>query len=170
MKRLFYALGFALVASALATPSVLAAGPPATNPFPGTKADAFLYVDTVNGTRPKGAAPRPIGCTQTNYFKRGEQLVFRVWGVEAGTGEVLSTENVKYAYVKVPGQPNLKLNWGAHGAVGNKVLFWTAAWDIPADYALGTVAFRVVIKTESNKFGTFQQSGLPTASQLTITP
>ena len=28
--------------------------------------------------------------------------MFRVWGSEAATGDVLSTENVKYAYVKVP--------------------------------------------------------------------
>ena len=97
----------------------------------------FLYVDTVNGTRPAGAKPRPLGCTQTNYFARGEQVVFRVWGSEAATGDILSTENVKYAYVKIPGQPNMKLNWGAHGTAPNRVWFWTAAWIIPKDYPLG---------------------------------
>ncbi|HWX08474.1 MAG TPA: hypothetical protein VNY33_00725, partial [Gaiellaceae bacterium] len=39
----------------------------------GKALDASLYVDTVNGTRPAGAAPRAIGCSQTNVFKRGEQ-------------------------------------------------------------------------------------------------
>lgn len=169
MRRLYLLLGLALVAGALAAPPALAEDPPAA-PFPGQTADAFLYVDTVNGTRPKGAAPRPLGCTQTNYFKRGEQVVFRIWGTEAKTGEALTTANVKYAYVKVPGVANLKLNWGPHGAASNRVWFWTAAWDVPTDYALGTVAFRAVFKTESNKFGIFKQSGLPTTSQLTITP
>ncbi len=119
------------------------------------KQEVFLYVDSVNGTRPVGVKPRPIGCTQTNYFQRGEQVVFRVWGTEAATGDILSTENVKYAYVKIPGQPNLKLNWGAHGAQSNRVWFWTAAWVVPKSYPLGVAPTRIVFKTESNKFGRY---------------
>ena len=117
--------------------------------------DVFLYVDSVNGTRPSGAKPRPVGCTQTTTFKRGEQLVFRIWGNETPTGSILSTENVKYAYVKIPGQPFARLNWGAHGTAPNRVWFWTAAWNITQDFPLGTVTFRVVFKTESNKFGMY---------------
>lgn len=167
MRRVMYLLGAALVAGALTAPAL--AQEPA-KPFPGNTADAFLYVDTVNGSRPKGAKPRPIGCTQISYWKRGEQLVFRVWGVEASTGEVLSTTNVKYAYVKIPGSPNLKLSWGPHGAASNRVWFWTAAFDIPADYPLGVLAYRVVFKTESGKFGIYDESALPESSRLTINP
>ena len=128
-----------------------------------SKLEVFLYADTVNGTRPAGAKPRPVGCTQTNTFKRGEQLVFRIWGSEASTGSILSTENVKYAYVKIPGQPFAGLNWGAHGATTNRVWFWTAAWNIPADFPLGTTTFRIVFKTEANKFGIYDHV-------VTITP
>jgi len=166
MRTLVHLLGAALVAGVIAVPA-LAQEP---KPFPGNTADVFLYLDTVNGTRPQGAKPRPIGCTQTSYFRRGEQLVFRIWGTEAGTGETLSTENVKYAYVKIPGQPNAKLNWGPHGTAPNRVWFWTAAFNIPADYPLGVLAFRVVFKTESNKFGIYEQSALPEGSRLTINP
>jgi hypothetical protein len=81
--------------------------------------------------------------------------VFRIWGTEAPTGSILSTENVKYAYVKIPGQPNLKLNWGAHGATSNRVWFWTAAWIIPKNYPLGTAATQIVFKTENNTFGRY---------------
>ena len=130
MKRLFLLLGALAVFGALAAPAF------AQVP---EKLNVFLYVDTVNGTRPVGAKPRPIGCTQTNVFQRGEQVVFRIWGSEADTGAVLSTENVKYAYVKLPGQPNLKLNWGAHGSSTNRVWFWTSAWIVPADYPLGSI-------------------------------
>lgn len=119
------------------------------------KLDVFLYVDSVNGSRPSGAKPRPVGCTQTTTFKRGEQLVFRVWGSVASSGDILSTENVKYAYVKIPGQPYAKLNWGAHGTAPNRVWFWTAAWNIAQDFPLGTTSFRIVFKTESNKFGLY---------------
>jgi hypothetical protein len=152
MRRLILLLGLAAAVSALAAPAF--ARQSADTP----KLDVFLYVDTVNGTRPPAAAPRPVGCTQTNVFKRGEQLVFRVWGTESATGDVLSTENVKYAYVKIPGQANAKLNWGAHGATSNRVWFWTAPWNIPADYPLGSATFRIVFKTESDKFGTYDHS------------
>lgn len=118
--------------------------------------DVFLYADTVNGGRTVGGVrPRPVGCTQTTTFKRGEQLVFRIWGTEASTGAILSTENVKYAYVKIPGQPFASLNWGPHGPATARVWFWTAAFFVPADFPLGTTTFRIVFKTESNKFGMY---------------
>ena len=139
MSRLALLAGIVVVLGVLATPA-LAQAP--------QKLAVFLYVDTVNGTRPVGAKPRPIGCTQTNTFKRGEQVVFRTWGTEATTGAILSTENVKYAYVKLAGQPNMKLNWGAHGATTNRVWFWTTPWIVPADYPLGALTARIVFKTE----------------------
>ncbi len=149
MKRLMLVIGLAVAACATVVPSLAqAADPP-------KKLDVLLYVDTVNGSRPVGAKPRPIGCTQSNNFTRGEQLVFRVWGTQAGTGEILSTENVKYAYVSVPGQPNLKMNWGGHGAAPNRVWFWTSALIIPADYPLGDATARIVFKTEDGTFGTY---------------
>ena len=149
MRRLFTAIGVAIAAAAFAGPA-LAEG----NDLPA-KLPVFVYADTVNGSRPAGVAQRPAGsCTQTNTFRRGEQLVFRVWGTEAESGDTLSPENVKYAYVKVPGLPNQKLNWGAHGATTNRIWFWTAAWNVAADYPMGTVKARVVFKTEAGTFGT----------------
>lgn len=152
MRRLFMFLGVAIIAGAVTAPAL--ALQDATPP----KLNVFLYVDTVNGSRPVGVKPRPTSCTQTNNFKRGEQVVFRVWGTEAATGAILSTENAKYAYVKIPGQPNIKLNWGAHGVPSNRVWFWTAAWIVPPDYPLGTADFRIVFKTEAGKFGQYDHS------------
>lgn len=150
MKRLMFVIGLAVTVSAIAMPALAqAADPP-------KKLDVMLYVDTVNGTRPVGAKPRPIGCTQTSMYTRGEQQVFRVWGTTAGSGDILSTENVQYAYVTVPGIPNLKLNWGPHGAASNRVWFWTAAWILPADYPLGEATAKVVFKTEEGTFGTYE--------------
>jgi len=155
MRGLVLTLGLVIAVGALV--SSAAAQTPA-------KKDVFLYMDTVNGSRPVGVAPRPFSCTQTNNFKRGEQVVFRIWGSEAATGAVLSTENVANAVVQVPGvaQP-LKLNWGAHGAQSNRVWFWTAAWVIPPDYPLGNVDMKVMFQTEAGKAGQYEYS-------LTVTP
>lgn len=159
MRRLLVAIGAVAVLGAMAMPA-LAQAP--------DKIPVFLYVDTVNGTRPApGTPPRPVGCTQTNNFKRGEQVVFRIWGSVADTGAILNTEIVKYAYVRLPGVPNLKLNWGPHGAQSNRVWFWTVPWIVPADYPLGAVTARIVFKTDENKFGLydFDMNIIPTAAK-----
>ncbi len=157
MRRPLVLLGFAAAVIALLVPAI-AQG--ATGP---AKLDAFMYVDTVNGTRPTSAKPRPIGCTQSNVFTRGEQMVFRVWGTDAATGAILSTENVDDGHVSFPGMADQKLNWGAHGATSNRVWFWTAPVNIPADYPLGAGTARVVFKTDDGKTGTYDY-------QFTIVP
>lgn len=159
MRRLFLIVGVVAVLGALAAPA-LAQAP--------DKLNVFLYVDTVNGSRPApGTERRPIGCTQWTNWKRGEQVVFRIWGSVADTGAILNTENVKYAYVSIPGQPNLKLNWGPHGPQTNRVWFWTTAWVVPADYPLGSLKARIVFKTEENKFGRYDydMTIIPTAAK-----
>jgi hypothetical protein len=162
MKRLMLVLGLAVTASAILIPSLAqAADPP-------KKLDVMLYVDTVNGSRPVGAKPRPVSCTQTNVYTRGEQQVFRVWGTVAGTGDILSTENVKYAYVSIPGTPNIKMSWGSHGSATNKVWFWAAAWNLPASYPLGDVTAKIVFKTEDDTFGTYDYK-FTVVPQLTTT-
>ena len=136
-------------------PPTFGPGPSSTTAAEPAKLDVSLYVDTVNGTRPAAAAPRPVGCSQTNVYKRGEQLVVRAWGVDMATGDVLTSENIDTAIAAIPGQPDLTLNWGAHGASSNRVWFWTNAWQIPRDYPLGDVTIRVAFKTDTGKTGTF---------------
>lgn len=135
-----------LTAPVAANPAVSADG----------KLDVALYVDSVNGTRPAGTTPRPVGCTQTNVFRRGEQFVMRAWGTAMETGDVLSTENVDTATFTVPGvAAPVTLNWGPHGAASNRVWFWTNAWNIPSDFPLGDTTIRVTFKLDSGKVGNF---------------
>lgn len=149
------------VASARLTVSKTPQAPPAAagadKTAAASKFDATIYVDAVNGTRPTGAAPRPIGCTQTNVFKRGEQLVVRSWGVDMADGAILSTDNVAKAFFSVPGvSPDIVLNWGAHGTADNRVFFWANAWNIPADYPLGDTVVKVTYTLESGKSASYE--------------
>jgi hypothetical protein len=121
----------------------------------GGKLDVGLYVDSVNGTRPAGTTPRPVGCTQTNVFKRGEQFVLRAWGSEMATGSVLSTENVDTASFTVPGVAPVTLNWGAHGPTTGRIWFWSNAWNIPTTFPLGDTTIRVTFTLDSGKVGAF---------------
>jgi hypothetical protein len=117
--------------------------PSAVATSPSGKPTMGLYVDSVNGTRPAGAAPRLVGCSQTNVFKRGEQFVLRAWGFDLKSGELLTNENVNDAHFSVPGIPDVKLNWGSHGTAPNQVFFWTNFWNIPATFPLGTTTVKV---------------------------
>ena len=117
--------------------------------------DVALYVDTVAGTRPVGTAPRQSGCTQTNVFKRGEQIVPRVWGSDLATTEVLSNENVKEAHISLAGMKDVPMGWGPHGTVGNQALFWNAPFILPADYPFGEATIHVVFTLENGKVGTY---------------
>jgi hypothetical protein len=144
------------VATAVLTISPTAQAPfgsgPAASTATAAKVDFALYADSVNGTRPAGAAPRPVGCTQTNVFKRGEQFVLRTWGFDLVSGAVLSLDNVTEAHFTVAGVPNVTLNWGSHGTA--KVFFWTNAWQIPADYPLGDLVVHISFTTTGGKAAT----------------
>jgi hypothetical protein len=139
--------------------------PPGTGPGgttgPSGKVNTVVYADSVNGTRPAGTAPRPIGCTQTNVFKRGEQFVLRTWGFDLTSGAVLSIDNVTEAHFTVAGQPNVTLNWGSHGT--EKVFFWTNAWNIPASYPLGDAVVHVSFTLTTGKVAALDYP-------ITITP
>lgn len=122
-----------------------------------TKSDLSLYLDSVNGTRPLGAKPRAVGCTQSNVFKRGEQLVFRSWGIDMTKGNALLTsENTAKVEAVIPGvAAPLALAWGAHGNVGAKVFFWASAWNIATDYPLGDITVKVTYTTIDGKSATY---------------
>ena len=116
--------------------------------------DVALYGDAVAGHT------RPVACSQTNVFKQGEQVIGRAFGYQLSDGTVLSSENVATATFSVPnatpgGDPIVTaMNFGSHGATGQKVEYWTGAWTIPADYPIGNYTVHMVFKTLTNKTGT----------------
>jgi len=159
--------------TATATPT-----PPPAPPVQGNKLNVVLYVDTVQGTA--GKPPPAVGCSQTNLFRQGQQVVFRVWGINVKDGGVaLTSKNVKSAVVMIPGlSAPLTLTYGAHGKAPNPVVsFWSAPWTIDTSYPLGVVNFTVVVVTKPDKklkvkslTARYTQAGFATPSQLTVTP
>ena len=119
------------------------------------KLDLSLYVDSVAGTRPVGVPARQIGCSQTNVYRRGEQLVVRAWGTDLNTANVLSSDNIKEAHFSIAGQPDTVMNWGAHGTPGSQVFFWTNALIVPQTFPLGESTVHVAFTTESGKTGSY---------------
>ena len=163
MKPFRVAIGATVAVGALAA---LASPASAQAPYPSPKVPVPVYADTVSSSR--GDVKLSRVCTQTNFFPRKARVVFRAWAMDT-TGKPLTPLEIKYAYIKIPGQPNLALTYGAHGSGASRVQFWSAAWAIPGDYPLGVVPFRIVFKTEDGRFGIFQQPAID-GQQLTVTP
>jgi hypothetical protein len=129
--------------------------PPPATPAPAQTKEIIFYVDTV--TSSAGESPLHVDadryCTQSSAFRRGMHVVFRVTAFD-NTGKELQPADMQSAVLKVPGNDDLKLNYGQH-APG--IWFWTVAWNVPLDYPLGVVDFSVVFATNSGKTGTFKQ-------------
>lgn len=151
MKKLLSVSAVALAVIALAAPA-LAQAPPAPPPFPAPKTDVFVYADTV-----------ATSGEQTNQFARGATVVFRAFAADVKTKKILTDKDVTYFYVKIPGQPNVKL---AYSKVGSRML-WTGTWTIPTTYPLGLVEFKVLVKTNAKRYGSFVQAAVPLA-MLTV--
>jgi hypothetical protein len=182
MKKLLATVLGGVIAMSLVTAGRAAspaqAPAPTAPPVQGSKLAVVMYVDTVQGA---AGNPAPaVGCAQTNLFRRGQQVVFRMWGVNVKlSGVALTHKNVKSAAVIIPGLTGqIPLAYGAHGKAPNPVVsFWAAPWQINATYPLGVVDFTVVVKTKADKkhhvkaiTARYTQAGFAPTSRLTVTP
>lgn len=153
---------------------------PAPTPTPapdflGPKRSVMVSVDTVQGA---GGAPAPaVGCSQTNLFRQGQVVVFRMWGINVKLGgATLTPKNVQSIQIMIPGvTAPIAMAYGNHGTIA----FWAAPWRTSSTTTIGLVDFTVVIKTKTVKYqgksiksftAKYTQQGLAQPSRLTITP
>lgn len=160
MKRLLIAAAAVLGTAAIVTP-VLAQTPPEPPAWPGT-AHVFVSAHTLTGPN-----ATPAG-KQENFFPQGSAVVFQAYAVDLKTSKVVTAKDAKYFYVSIPGQPNLKLTYGKVGTGAKAPSLWSGTWTIPAAYPLGVVQFKVLVKLNSKRVGSFQQVPVA-AAQLTVT-
>jgi hypothetical protein len=166
MKRVLAVTAAAVAVGAIAFATSATAQAPPPPSWPPGKAQVFIWADTVTApTSTYGYVPTVVG-KQENFFPQTAGVVFRAYAVDLKTKKVLTGKDVTYFYVKIPGQPNLKLSYGAQGT-GKSPGLWTATWSIPPDYPAGVVDFRILIKTKAKRYGSFAQAPISLA-QLTV--
>ena len=178
-KTLVIAISFAVAAFAASAALAVDQPPPIPtppgdqNPWPGKKFSVFFFVETVTASPGESvyAKAAPTRCTQTNFFARGERAVWHISAVNARSGQIITNKDVKYVYLIVPGMKNIPVTFTPHGKDPVTAPWtWTARWDIPLDYALGVVPFKLVMKLKDwskNKTATFTQ--LPMVlNQMTV--
>ena len=105
MKRKLAVLAAGIAAVTAVTATALAVTPGET-PFPSPTI-VGLFVTT--NTYTERCAPNVMA----SRFPIGSTVNFKVFAADAKTKQVLTADDVKYAYIKIPGQPNVKLTYVA---------------------------------------------------------
>jgi hypothetical protein len=136
MKR-FVILGALFVIGSVLTTSATAASPV---PFPSDKVQqVFVAAQTVTSDG-----------SLSSSFAPGSSVVFRAYAVDPKSHKVVDPKLVKYFYVTIPNQPNVKLAYGAKAPGASTGLPWTGVWNVPASYAVGGVPFKILIKVQDS--------------------
>jgi hypothetical protein len=193
VKKILSTVSIGAVLGALTVTGVVLASTAATTlppPIQGVKAlPVILSSDTVTG----GGTPTvAVTCAQTNYFKIGQIVVFRMWGNDVvNGGYALTPQNVlapttakpaSGANVIIPNPANankpitLPMSYVQEpytAPASKQISYWEAHWTVPAGYTLGVIPFKIVAKTLPTKFlpsftGTYTQKGFAAASQLQV--
>lgn len=160
MRRTLAALAAGIAAVAAVTATALAVVPGETAFPSATIATLMVTTNTYTG------AGNPAGADiMTSRFAPGSSVVFSVFAGNAKTKQVLTAGDVKYAYIKIPGQPNVKLTYVA--PTKRNGANFTGTWAIPTGAAPGIVNFTTRFQTKDEKYGNFVQIPVAT-SQLTI--
>jgi hypothetical protein len=143
------ALKTLVVAAIVATALALTATTPAANapfpmnPYPGASTDYAFYLQTLFG---HGSKVKPAKyCAQSSVFQRGNQVVFRLYIVDAHTGHVMNGKDLSRVTVEIPGVPDQLMGFKPQGGNPDATApwLWSVAWVIPADYPVGTFAFKI---------------------------
>lgn len=157
MKRKLAVTAAALAAVAAVTATAFAVAPGETAFPSATIKQLMVTANTSNGSLSSGYL--------TSRFQRGGTVVFNVFAGSATNKQVLTADMVRYAYIKVPGQPNVKLSYQAPTKRNGANFIGT--WQVPQAYPLGVVDFTVRFQTKDKQFGNFVQIPV-NGSTLTI--
>lgn len=142
--------------------------------------NVVVYVDTVTG----GGTPKPAGtCLEENQFVQGQLVVFRMYADDSAAGGApLTDKNTRAAYVTIPGQGKIPMEYSGHGTAPNAVGYWEVPWSTKG-YPIGTVNFTVTVVSKPlanwgvpayknskipSQAGIFSQKGWPSESDLTV--
>lgn len=152
MKRLRALLVMVTAAGTLvvAAPAFAIDAPFPMNPYPGQTADYTFNLQTLFG---HGSKVRPTTyCANSSVFRRGYQIVFRLYMVNAKSAKVMNGKDISSMVLKVAGQPDVKMGFKPQGGTPDATApwLWAAAWVVPADYPLGTFRFNIVATLKTN--------------------
>ena len=120
----------------------------------------FFYVETLTAnTIPNkyGFAPT-VACIQSGVFKRGMKMVVRFEVLDTKTGKRVTDKDGATIKLVLPHGEEVPGRWtirGSTAALPDSAWMWDTSWDIPPDYPIGSLDYRIVVTTKDGRTGTF---------------
>ena len=119
----------------------------------------FFYVETLTSTGPSKYGFIPTApCIQSGVFKRGMRLVVRFEVLDTSTGKRVTDKdgaNIKLILPhgeEVPGRWTIR---GSAAALADSAWMWDTSWDIPPDYPVGSLDYRIAVTAKDGRKATF---------------
>ena len=119
----------------------------------------FFYVETLTSTGPSRYGFTPTQpCIQSGVFKRGMRMVVRFEILDTSTGKRVTDRDAANMKLVLPHGEEIPGRWtirGSAGAMPDSAWMWDTSWDIPPDYPVGSLDYRIVITAKDGRAATF---------------
>ena len=142
--------------------------PPAGGPRPKLTTPAsyyepvgpfFFYVETLTSTGPSKYGYTPTQpCIQSCVFKRGMRMVVRFEILDTKTAKRVTDKDSATIKLILPHGEEIPGRWTIRGSVAampDSAWMWDTSWDIPPDYPVGSLDYRIVITAKDGRTATF---------------
>jgi hypothetical protein len=119
----------------------------------------FFYVETLTGNGPSkyGFSPT-VSCIQSGVFKRGMRLVVRFEILDTSTGKRVTDKDGANIKMILPHGEEVIARWtirGSAAALPDSAWMWDTTWDIPPDYPVGSLDYKITVTTKDGRTATF---------------
>jgi hypothetical protein len=143
--------------------------PPAATPPPELVNEVVpftFYVETLTGHQVTTVAQYP-SCVPNSQFRRGAHIVWRFEVFDTSTGKrITGLDTDATVKLVLPNGEEKVSRYSKRGGIGPWM--WSAAWDVPMDYTLGTLDYQIVV-TKGGRTGTFDQDKIALVRAATAT-
>ncbi len=119
----------------------------------------FFYVETLTARDQQIWLSPTQPCIQSGVFKRGMRMVVRFEILDTSTGKRVTDKDgatVKLRLAAWRRDPRRDGRFAAAAAaMPDSAWMWDTSWDIPPDYPVGSLDYRIVIAAKDGRTATF---------------
>ncbi len=122
-----------------------------------------VYMETLATTHQSGLdIAATVACTPSGLFLRGQRIVWRYEVFDTSTGKRLTDQDGAKLKIVLPNGDEVSGNFSqrAGGASPGAPFMWSSNWDIPKEFPLGGIDYKVVITTKDGKSFTWTPPAL----------
>jgi hypothetical protein len=157
VSRLVAPLVAALLVVLVAGCSAAAGGGGDTTPPAAATGVMTILADTVYGSKnvPPDKAKAQT-CVLASRFPHNSEIVWRARVMDPASGQGLDDKSLTKVEVKLADGQTLPMHYAAHPKDNPVDYFWSASFDIPADYPTGTLDYEIVATGKDGATASFK--------------